>query len=241
MGRERLSMQKVKELLRQKLLMKRSHREIKQSLKVGLGTITSVLGRAEAAGLVEWDAVKELSERAVEERLNPAVSQAPRSVWREVPDWVYVHIERKRPGVTLELLHAEYLEGHPGGYQYSQFCELYKQWRRRQRLTMRQQHRAGEKMFVDFSGDKPAIVDRRTGELIEMELFVAVLGASNYTYVEATKSQQAPDFIAAHTRALEHFRGVPAVIVPEYVARHIFGLMFPFPLCGRRCVIAFGP
>jgi hypothetical protein len=113
----------------------------------------------------------------------------------------YLHAERRKPGVTLELLHLEYLEQHPEGYRYTQFCELYRRWCKRRCFSMRQVHRAGEKCFVDYAGTKPSIIDVATGEVSEVELFVAVLGASNYTYAEATRTQQVADWISSHQRA----------------------------------------
>ncbi len=130
-------------------------------------------------------------------------------------DQAHIHTERKKVGVTLELLHLEYLEQHPDGYRYTQFCEVYRRWLKERGLSMRQIHRAGEKLFIDYSGKKPHIVDPKTGELIEVELFVAVLGASNYTYAEATLTQQAYDFIGSHVRAFAYFEGVTAVLVPD--------------------------
>jgi transposase len=112
-------------------------------------------------------------------------------------------------------LHLEYLETHEGGYRYTQFCEHYKQWKQRQGPTMRQVHRAGEKLFVDYAGKKPCIVDPSTGEVTEVELFVAVLGASNYTYAEATYTQGSEDWIGSHVRAFEFFGGVAGGVVPD--------------------------
>jgi transposase len=117
--------------------------------------------------------------------------------------------------VTLELLHLEYLEKYPDGYRYSQFCEIYRRWLKQRHLTMRQEHRAGEKLFVDYSGNKPHYIDPETGEQIDVELFVAVLGASSYTYAEATATQQSHDWIASHVRALEYIGGVPGALVPD--------------------------
>ena len=114
---------------------------------------------------------------------------------RPLPNYAEVHAERLRPGVTLALLHYEYQQQNPGGYGYTQFCEYYGRWLDRRGLTMRQDHLAGDKMFVDYSGRKPAIVDLKTGERIEVELFVAVLGASNHTYAEATYTQRVADFV----------------------------------------------
>jgi transposase len=134
---------------------------------------------------------------------------------RPEPDLAAIHQELRRPGVTLELLHVEYLATQPTGYRYSAFCERYRAWRARQRLSMRQVHKAGEKAFVDYAGMRPTIVDAATGEVTAVELFVAVLGASNYTFAEATRTQQSADWIGSHGRAVEYFGGVAAVWVPD--------------------------
>ena len=117
--------------------------------------------------------------------------------------------------MTLALLHVEYLEKCPDGYRYTQFCELYRAWLGRRGLTMRLDHRAGDKAFVDYSGVKLHIVDRSTGEVTPVELFVGVLGASNYTFAEATMTQRSADFIGSHLRMLEFFGGAPAALVPD--------------------------
>jgi transposase len=124
---------------------------------------------------------------------------------RVVPDCASLHAARRKPGVTLELLHLEYLEQHPEGYRYTQFCEFYRRWCNRRGFSMRQVHRGGEKCFVDYAGTQPSIIDAATGEVILVQLFVAVLGASNYTYAEATRTQQVPDWIASHQRAFEYW------------------------------------
>ena len=121
----------------------------------------------------------------------------------------------KRNGVTLQLLWEEHLQVHPSGYRYTQFCEIYRQWARRLRPSMRQVHRAGEKTFIDFSGKRPTLVDRRTGELRPVELFVAVLGASSLTYAEAVATPQLADWVGAHTRMVEYFGGATALWVPD--------------------------
>jgi transposase len=214
MAAERLTMRHLRDILRQKWTLGLSHRAVARSLGVGLGTISSALARAEAAG-VDWSGVQGLSDDELERRLyrrpaDPAVPPGPRP-W---PDCTWIHAERRKPGVTLELLHLEYLERHPAdGYRYTQFCDIYRRWLRRRGLTMRQVHRAGEKCFVDYAGQKPRLIDPATGEVVEVELFAAVLGASNYTYAEATRTQQGPDWIASHARALVFFGGVPAAIV----------------------------
>jgi transposase len=131
------------------------------------------------------------------------------------PDCAYIHRELKRDGVTLQLLWEEYVQVHPSGYRYTQFCELYRQWAKRLRPSMRQVHRAGEKTFIDFSGKRPSLVDRRTGELRRVELFVAVLGASSLTYAEATETQQLPAWVDAHGHVVEYFGDATTLWVPD--------------------------
>lgn len=212
MATERLSMRKHREILRLKWLLGRSHREVARSLGVSVGAVASTVGRAEGAGL-EWAWVETASEEELESRLYPP-GAAP-GAERPRPQCLYLHTERRRPGVTLELLHHEYLERHPEGYRYSQFCEIYRRWVAKQRISMRQVHRAGEKLFADYAGQKPHLVDPETGECVAVELFVAVLGASNLTYAEATRTQKVPDWIASHVRALEFFGGAPQALVPD--------------------------
>jgi transposase len=213
MATERLSMRQIREILRQKWVLGRPHREVAESLRIGLGTVSLVLDKAAQAGL-DWPTVQTLTEEALETRLykRPRAAE-PASAPRPWPDCAYIHRERHTPGVTLELLHLEYLEHHPDGYRYTQYCEIYRRWLKRRGLSMRQVHRAGEKLFVDYSGQKPTIIEPSTGEVTEVEFFVAVLGASNYTYAEATRTQQVPDWISSHERAFAFFGGVTEVVV----------------------------
>jgi transposase len=210
MATERLSMRKIREILRQKWVLACSHRQVAASLQVSIGTVTGVLRRATHAG-VAWDQVHQLADDGLEARLYGAAPPGGRG--RPVPDGAYLHAERKKPGVTLELLHLEYLEQHPDGYRYTRFCDYYRQWLTRHRLSMRQEHRAGEKVFVDYAGQKPHLIDPTTGEILEVELFVGVLGASNYTYAEATLTQQLPDWLGSHARMFACFGGVPIAVV----------------------------
>ena len=206
-------MRKIREILRLKWVAHRSHRETARSLGVSPGTVASAVSRATATALT-WAVVETLSDDALERVLYGA---PPGEIdgGRPEPDLAWIHQELRRPGVTLELLHVEYLGAYPTGYRYSAFCDRYRAWRARQRLSMRQVHKAGEKVFVDYAGQRPTIVDVATGEVVVVELFVAVLGASNYTFAEATRTQQSADWIASHVRAVEHFGGVPAVWVPD--------------------------
>jgi len=185
---------------------------VAQSLGVSTGAISALLTRASAAEL-SWEAIEGLDEVKLEQRLYGSARGGPLA--RPVPDWSEIHTELRRKGVTLSLLHLEYLERHPDGYAYTQFCGYYQRWRGQQKRSMRQVHRAGEKLFIDYSGKKPEIVDPTSGEVREVELFVAVLGASSFTYAEATESQQSADFIASHVRAFEYFGGVAELLIPD--------------------------
>lgn len=211
MATERLSMRKTREILRLKEL-KRSHREISRVLGVGGATVSEAAARARAAGLL-WAAVAAMTDAELDARLYPRPAT---DIERPLPDPATLDIELRKTGVTLRLLHHEYLEqNRVGAYGYTQFCAHYNGWKKTQSLTMRQVHLAGDKLFVDYSGKKPHIIDVETGEPIEVELFVAVLGASNYTFAEVTRSQTVPDWVGSHVRAFEYFRGVPAAVVPD--------------------------
>jgi transposase len=204
-------MRNTREILRQKWLLKRTHRAIVASVGVSVGSVSLALSRAAQAQLT-WDAVQALDDAQLEARLYPsAVAAAARAE----PDCSWIHRERHRVGVTLELLHHEYLDKHPDGLRYTTFCDRYREWLGRRGLVMRQVQVAGDKAFVDYSGKKPRIVDPATGEVKDVELFVAVLGASNLTYAEATYTQRGPDWIASHVRTFEYFGGVPAALVPD--------------------------
>jgi len=210
MATERLPMRHTREILRQKWVLGCTHRAVAQSLGISHGTVGSIVLRARAAGL-DWPQVESLTDDALEVRLYGPPSATGRG--RPVPNCAYLHAERKKPGVTLELLHIEYLEQHPTGYRYTRFCDLYRQWLRRHRLSMRQAHRAGEKTFVDYAGKKPHLVDPETGAITEVELFVGVLGASNFTYAEATRTQQLADWLGSHERMFRYFGGVTVALV----------------------------
>jgi transposase len=209
---ERLSMRKTKEILRQKWVLGSSHRVIGKSVGVSPGAVSGVVHRAAAAGLAAWVDVEPLGEDELEARLFPSAI-VPMSTRAAEPDCEWIHRERRRKGVTLELLHQEFLEEQPSGLRYTAFCERYRTWLGKRGLVMRHDHVAGDKMLVDYSGAKPRIFDRSIGEMVEVELFVAVLGASNLSFAEVTRTQSGPDWIASHVHALEYFGGVPRGIV----------------------------
>ena len=192
MPKKRLSMRKIRELLRLKYELRRSHREIAVSLGIANSTVSDYARRAVAAGFT-WPLPEGLDDAALEAALFPPLP--PSRVPRPEPDWEQVHRELQRhKGVTLQLLWLEYLTAHPNGYRYSRFCERYRAWRGRIDVVMRQVYRAGEKAFVDYAGPKFEIVDRETGEVQGAMVFVGVLGASNYTFVYVTRSRSLPDW-----------------------------------------------
>ena len=207
----RLLMRKIRAVLRLKHERGLSHRAVAQACSIGVGTVTLYLERATMLGL-GWPLPPDLDDAALEARLFPRAAPVRERVG---PECAWIHRELTHPGVTLHLLWQEYAQGQPGGYRYSQFCAIYRRWVRRLRPSMRQVHRAGAKTFIDYSGQRPVVVDRQTGEGRPVELFVAVLGASSFTYAEATPTQQLPDWVSAHTRMVEYFGGATGLWVPD--------------------------
>lgn len=215
MAQERLSMRKIKEVLRLKYDCGLSNRQIAHSCQIARSTVTDYLWRAEQAG-IGWVEAKPMQDRELKERLFPEIP-TPCSQSRPLPDFTYIHDELKRHrklNLTLDLLWREYKEQHPDGYQYSRFCELFHRWRSKLDYCMRQDHPGGEKLFVDYA-DGLCLLDPKTAERIPTQLFVAVWGASNYTYAEATLTQQLPDWIGSHVRAFDYFGCVPKALVPD--------------------------
>jgi len=214
MANTRLSMRKIKEVLRLKHHGGLSRRQIAHSCQISRSTVGDYLDRAEKAG-IGWPLPEGLTDQELEQKLFPPQLTVPGSP-KPLPDFDYIYRElkaHKKFNLTLDLLWREYKEQHIDGYQYSQFCELYRQWRGKLDYCMRQDHRGGEKLFVDYA-DGLTLVDPK-GAPITTELFVAVWGASNYTYAEATLTQQLPDWIGSHVRAFEYFGCVPKVVVPD--------------------------
>lgn len=206
-------MRKIKALLRLHHESQLSQHKIATSLQLSVGVVNKYLQRASAAGIA-WPLGPDCEdEQLLRKRLNgekpalPAVSQPI--------DFAYLHQELKRKGVTLQLLWEEYKPTVTHPYSYNHFCLLYRQWKACQPQSMRQTHKAGEKCFVDYAGPTIDVIDPGTGEVRSAQIFVGVLGASNYTYAEATWTQKIPDWIASHRRMLEFFGGVPAMIVPD--------------------------
>ena len=212
MPRERLSMRNIKEVLRLKFERGLSHRSISRSCGIGVGTVHEYVRRASDAGL-GWPLPQDMPDDAVERLLFRRSSEP--AAERASPEWSAIARELRRKGVTLGLLWEEYRREHPDGYSYSHFCGLFREFSDASRPTMHQVHKAGEKLFVDYAGQTLGYVDRSTGEILQAQIFVATLGASNYTFVDATRTQGQEDWIGSHVRAFAFFGGVAEILVPD--------------------------
>ena len=225
---ERHTMRKIREVLRLHHECQLTQRQISASTGVSKGAVAEYLRRARE-GALTWEQARDMDDAAVESRLFRLLGRAEPP--RRVPvDFAWVHRELRRVGVTLQQLWVEYREAAASApataaipYSYSQFCDLYAAFRGKVDLVMRQVHLAGEKVFIDYSGKKPRIWDQTTGEAIEVELYVAVLGASNYTFAEATRTQRLPDFCASTVRAFEFFGCTPKIAVPDQLRSAVSG------------------
>ena len=196
-----------------------SHRQIAKSLNVSTGVVSKYVQLAEAAGL-RYPLPDDCDDARLHLLLTNAssVSLAQSRVTLPLasPDFALVHQELKRKGVTRLLLWQQYAATHErSAYCYSQFCDLYRRWRMQHRSVMRQVHRAGEKLFVDYCGPTVNIVNAATGEVRTAQVFVAVMGASNYTFAEATWTQSLSDWIGSHVRAFAFLGGVPQLVIPD--------------------------
>jgi len=207
-------MRQVREVIRLKSAGV-SGREIACRVGVAPSTVRLTLRRAAAAGL-RWPLPAELTDAALEASLFAGAGTKQGHHRHAEPDWAQVHRELRRKHVTLAMLWDEYIAGQPDGYRYSRFCDLYRSWAARLSVTMRQTHLGGDKLFVDYAGDTvPVLIDRLTGELRAAQIFVAVMGASNFTYAEASWTQALGDWLGAHVRAFEAIGGAPNLLVPD--------------------------
>jgi len=211
MPAKRTSMRKIRSALRQEALGL-TVREIARALGLSPTTAGEYLRRASRAGL-SWPLPEDLDDTELERRLYRRLEERPET--RPLPDWTWVHTELRRKHVTLMLLWQEHKAEHPDAHEYSQFCELYRRWAGSLSVWMRQEHRGGEKLFVDYSGDGIPWFEPATGQHRVAQLFVAAQGASNAAFACATPTQRLPDWLSSHVKALEFFRGVPAVLVPD--------------------------
>jgi transposase len=213
MAAERLSMRKVREVLRLRHALGMSYRAIGEATGVGRTAAGEYVHRASVVGLT-WPLPDGLDDAELERRLFPPWN-GPATPARPAIDFPAVERELKRRGVTLLLLWQEYRAEHPDGYGYSRYCDLYGDWKKTISATMRQTHLAGEKLFVDWAGDTIGVADPATGEMHAARIFVAALGASNFTYAEARWTETLPDWIGAHVNAFKAIGGVPQALVPD--------------------------
>jgi Transposase and inactivated derivatives len=204
-------MRKIKEVLRLKWELRLSNREIARSVGVSNSTVGDCLKRALRAGL-SWGLVNDFTEEEVQQLLYAEHRNKTLPEDRKL-DFAYIHEELKRKGVTLLLLWDEYSNSYPKGLSYSRYCALYREWSVTLDVTMRQTYKAGEKMFVDYAGMTVAI--NLVEGVQEAQIFVAALGASNYTFAEATLSQALPDWIGSHVKAFNFFGGVTEILIPD--------------------------
>lgn len=214
MAQKGLTMRRFKEILRLHHEKGLSNGVVANAVGVRKTTVSTYLSLARRSG-IGWPLGEGIGDSELRERLFSAKCQTKQPRTKPLPDFEAIHTELKRKGVTLQLLWEEYRKAQTGGYGYTQFCHYYHRWASHLDVSMRQYHKAGEKMFVDYAGQKILITNPKTGEATPAEMFVAVLGASNYTYAEASLTQQLPDWIGSHVRAFEYFRGVPAICVPD--------------------------
>jgi len=208
-------MRKVREVLRLRFGLGLFQSQIARSCSIGQASVHRYLQKAAAAGL-SWPLPEELDDSRLEALLFPAAVSRPHPATRPLPDFAGIRQQlQTHKHLTLQLIWEEYRQTEPNGYGYSHFCELYERWGRKQDVVLRQEHRAGEKMFVDWAGDTISIYDPHGAEVTPDSLFVAVLGASTYTFARATVSQDLGNWVESHVAALEYFQGVPQLIVPD--------------------------
>jgi transposase len=206
-------MRTIREVLRLKWQCGLSNRDIAASCRICQTAVRSYLYRAKQSGL-SWPLPDTLADAQLEQLLFP-VPRKPADTKRGQPDWPAVHTQLARKGVTLQLLWEEYRRVHPDGYGYSHFCQLYAAWKQQAKPIMLQLHKAGDKLFVDYAGLTLPLTDPKTGQVTPVQIFVAALGASNYTFAEATLTQSLPDWIGSHVRCFAFLGGVPRLVVPD--------------------------
>lgn len=210
-GRES-TMKTIREILRLGLTSELSSRDIGRSLRVSHPTVKKYVQAVRQSGL-EWSGIMAMDDQSLREVIKKVYIKTSKTPSRPLPDWAWVHQELKKPHVTLDLLWQEYKSMHPDGYQQTQFRNYYHEFARKLTFSLRQQYKFGETMFVDYAGLTVAIHDHTTGAVTQAQIFIAVLGASNYTYVEATPDQTLASWIGSHVRSFEYFKGVPGKVV----------------------------
>ena len=232
MPTKRLAMRQIHRLMGLHFGAGLGARAIGRELGISHSTVREYLARIAAANIT-WPLPPDLTETALEQQLfaNSGVQAGARH--RVEPDWTAVARELKRAGVTLQILWEEYSSAQPGSYSYSRYCQLFREFERRLTPSMRQNHVAGDKAFVDYSGKKVPIFDPHSGEVRYAEIFVGVLGASNLTYAEASWTQALPDWIGAHVRMFKFWDAVPRLLVPDNLKSGVHKASFYDPEVNR--------
>ncbi len=210
----RISMDKIIEIIRLNEQCNLEQRPISRALNISRSTVKKYIDNIKTAGL-DYNTIKDIDEDALTDIVEGTRQNCSERYKILSQKFEYFAKELKRTGVTLERLWEEYRVDHPDGYAYSQFCHHFKEWRGTLDLSMHMNHKAGDKMFVDFTGKHLEIVDKKSGEIHDVEVFVSVLGASQYAYVEAVKTQRKHDWIKVNRNALHYYGGVPNAIVPD--------------------------
>ena len=210
----KICMRRIKDCYRFHFENGLSQQQISKLLKIGRGTIQNYLKRLSESGL-SYEATKDMTDTELDDKLFKCKVDLSLKIHPEL-DYKYLYTELKKPGVTRHLLWEEHKQQHPeDGYSYSQFCWYYREWYKGLKTFMRQEHKGGEKVFVDYSGKKPSLVDLTTGEIISVELFVMCWGASHYLYAEAHESQALENWIMSHVRGFEYFGKVAKIVTPD--------------------------
>ena len=210
----KLSMRKISEILRQRFDLQRNYRDIARSLNISTSTVANYLWNAKTAG-ISWPLPEGMTEEELHTHIFLPAKKRKESPKKSLPDWEKVHKELRKKGMTLQLLWREYREVHPNGLGYTWFCMLYKEYLKSVSPVMRQVHKAGEKTFVDYAGMTVPWMNPATGEIQKADIFVGCLGASQLIFVEATATQQLPDWIQSHIHLWEYFGGVSEIVVPD--------------------------
>lgn len=214
MSRLRITMKKLREVIRLRFELNLGNRDIGRMLNISPSTVSLYINSFKHKGL-SWEPNNPITDEELEKLFYPTKHlSSTRELIR--PNFEQIHQELKKKGVTLQLLWEEYHAANgEKAYGRTQFCKMYQWWRNKLNVTMRQRHKAGDKLFIDYCGPTVPIINAKTGEIQTAQIFVAVMGASNYTYAEATWSQTLPDWIGSHVRAFSFFGGVPALLVPD--------------------------
>jgi len=233
MARKRTKMQKIRDIIRVRLETQLSERQIARALRASRTVVGKTLAQFRSSGL-DRQSAEAMSDSELEQALWSKDPLATNPRYAALAErFPATELRLKEKGMTLERLWQEYLAEQPDGYQYSQFCLHFQRWTAGGELAMHVEHKAGEQMYVDWAGEPLEVVNAATGEPWVLDVFVAILGASGLSWVQASESRDQACWIRANEGALRYFGGCPDALIFDYVSRHIIGVMFPLSLCGE--------